>query len=72
MIKIRYRKLEKDSLIEFAVGTFNFSGGQATGQQTADRIVSILPNIKQRVLDTPRPFIFTFGMTTPLSKVNLK
>jgi hypothetical protein len=70
--KLRYRKLEKDSLVEFEVGAFNFSGGQATGQQTADRIVSLLPIIKQHILDSPRPFIFTFGLTGPISKVRLK
>jgi hypothetical protein len=38
----------------------------------ADRIVFLLPNIKQRVLDSARPFLFTFGLTGPISKAKLK
>jgi hypothetical protein len=69
--KIRYRKIEKDALLEFGVGAFGFNAGQATGQQTADRVVSLLPKFKQHILDTPKPFLFTFGLAGPIAKVKL-
>jgi hypothetical protein len=69
--KIRYRKIEKEALLEFEVGAFTLSAGQATGQQTADRILSLLPSIKQHILVEPRPFLFTFGLDGPIAKVNL-
>jgi hypothetical protein len=69
--KIRYRKIEKDALLEFGVGAFGFTAGQATGRQTADRIISLLPQFKQRILDEPRPFLFTFGLAGPIARVRL-
>jgi hypothetical protein len=53
------------------VGAFGFNAGQATGQQTADRVVSLLPKFKQHILDTPKPFLFTFGLAGPIAKVKL-
>jgi hypothetical protein len=69
--RIRSRVLEKQALKDFSVGAFTFSGGQATGQQMADRIVGLLAEMNQRALLTPRPFLFTFGLQTPLAKAKL-
>jgi hypothetical protein len=69
--QIRRRVLEKQALKDFSVGAFTYSGGQATGQQMADRIVGLLGEINLKALLTARPFLYTFGLQTALAKAKL-
>lgn len=69
--RIRYRQLEKQALKDFSVGAFTFTAGMATAQQTASRVVELLPILHSRARDTTRPFLFTFGLLGPVSRVKL-
>ena len=57
--RIRYRKLERDTLKEFGVGAFTFVGGQATGPQMATCISSLIPRMNRKSLSDSRPFLYT-------------
>lgn len=70
--RIRYRTLEKRALKDYHVGAFTFTGGQATAQQTAQRIFVLLPSLLRIATSEPKPFIYTFGLLGPLSRVALK
>jgi len=70
--RIRYRTIEKQALKSYKVGAFTFTGGQATGQQTADRVMALLPKLKAIAISTPRPFLYTFGLRGPIATVKLR
>jgi hypothetical protein len=54
-------------LVRHQVGVFTFSGGQATGEQTAARIRTLMPKFKQIRHTAGRPFLFTFGHSEQVS-----
>jgi hypothetical protein len=70
--RIRYRTLERQALIRHGAATFTFTGGQATGEQTAQRVVELLPRMRLIALGEQRPFIYTFGLAGPLARVRLR
>jgi hypothetical protein len=70
--RIRYRSLEKRALMEHGVGCFTFTQGQATGEQTAVRIVELAPRMMAIAKAQPRPFLYTFGLQAGLAKVTLR
>lgn len=69
--RIRYRKLEKEALKAAGVGAFTFTGGQATALETATAILSRLEKMRAIARSEPRPFLYTFGLYGPLSRVTL-
>lgn len=69
--RIRYRTLERRALIRHGVGSFTFTGGQATGAQTAQRVLELLPRFTAIAKSELRPFLFTFGLNGPLARVKL-
>lgn len=69
--RIRYRTIERQALIRHGVGSLTFTGGQATGTQTAERVLDLLPRFVTIARSEPRPFLFTFGLNGPLSRVRL-
>lgn len=69
--RIRYRTLERRALILNRVGAFAFDGGQATAEATANRIVELLPKMSAIALSESRPFLFTFSLNGPISRVKL-
>jgi len=66
---IRRRVLEREALQAHRVGAFAFTGGQATGGETADVVGRLLPKMVNIGVSEPRPFIYTFGLTTPLARI---
>jgi hypothetical protein len=70
--RIRYRPLEKQSLIAHGVGCFTFTQGQATAAQCATRIVTLAPKMAAIAASQPKPFLYTFGLATGLAKVTLR
>ncbi|MBL8226040.1 MAG: hypothetical protein JNM50_12005 [Chromatiales bacterium] len=70
--RIRYRPIEKQALIDHAVGCFTFTGGQATAAQCTARIVELAPKMRSIAATQKRPFLYTFGLSTELSKVTLR
>jgi hypothetical protein len=70
--RIRYRPLEKQALIEHGVACFTFSGGQATAAQCAARIITLTPKMVAIAAVQTRPFLYTFGLFSGLSKVSLR
>ena len=70
--RIRYRKLETLSLVRYGVGAFTFTGGNATARATSDRLIDLLPRMSAIAVSEPKPFLYTFGLNGPLSRVKLK
>jgi hypothetical protein len=66
---IRHRVLEREALQVHGVGAFAFTGGQATASDTADVVQRLLPKMANIAISEPRPFIYTFGLTTPLVRI---
>lgn len=69
--RIRYRRLEKQALIEHGVACFTFTQGQATARQCATRIVELAAKMAAIAESQPRPFLYTFGLSGGLAKVAL-
>lgn len=69
--RIRYRALEKQALVDHGVGCFTFTQGQATATDCATRIITLAPRILIIAESQPRPFLYTFGLFSPLAKVRL-
>lgn len=69
--RIRYRALEKQALVVHGVACFTFTHGQATAMQCAGRIVALAPKMLAIAASQPRPFLYTFGLTTTLARVTL-
>lgn len=69
---IRKRALEREALEAHGVGAFAFTGGQATGAETADAVYRLLSKMVNIAISEPRPFLYTFGLTTSLSLVPLR
>jgi PIN like domain len=69
--RIRYRTLEKRAVRDYRVGMFTFTGGQATAQQTTDRIMALLAKFSHIASSESRPFIYTFGLIGPVARVKL-
>jgi len=69
--RIRYRKLEKQSLVFHSVGASTFTGGNATAKTTSERLVDLLPKMTAIAGSELRPFLYTFGLSGALSRVKL-
>jgi hypothetical protein len=69
---IRRRVLEREALQAHGVGAFAFTGGQATGSETADVVGRLLPRMANIAVSERRPFIYTFGLTAPLARLPLR
>lgn len=69
--RIRYRRLEKETLKQFGVGAFTFTGGQATAAETAAAVLAHLERMRAIATSETRPFLYTFGKVGPLSRVRL-
>lgn len=69
--RIRYRALEKRALVDYGVGCFAFTQGQATAGDSAARIIALMPRMLSIAKNQPRPFLYTFGVAAPLAKVKL-
>lgn len=70
--RIRYRPLERQALIDHGVACFTFTHGQATARQCAARIIALAASMIEIACREPRPFLYTFGLTSGLSKVTLR
>src|SRR5262249_38752192 len=66
---IRRRVLEREALRIHGVGAFAFTGGQATGTETAEIRQRLLLKMVNIAISEPRPFLYTFGSTTPLLRI---
>jgi hypothetical protein len=69
---IRRRVLEREALEAHGVGAFAFTAGQATGSDTADAVARVLPKMAKIAVSEARPFIYTFGLTTPLTRLPMR
>jgi hypothetical protein len=66
---IRRRVLEREALQHHEVGAFAFTSGQATASETADSVTRVLLKMANIAVSEPRPFLYTFGLNTPLVRV---
>lgn len=57
--RIRFRRLEKDSLLAAGLRTFVFTAASATGAQTAAAFVAALPRMLRLARARPGPWIAT-------------
>jgi len=70
--RIRYRALEIQSLNEAGVGAFVLTAGEATAKATAIAILSKLKKIANIARSEPKPFLYTLGLTGPLSRLKIR
>lgn len=54
---IRLREIERDALIASSVAAFVFTGGNASGVETAEAVVAALPGIHKQLSSARPPFI---------------
>jgi hypothetical protein len=69
--RVRRRKLEIEALKAHRVGAFAFTGGQETAQRTAQTICPLLIKFANMHVSEPKPFLYTFGVSGSLTRVNL-
>lgn len=69
--RIRYRVLERATLIRAGVGAFVLTAGQATAMDTADAIERLVPTFARIAARVPRPFLFSFGLRGRPTRVQL-
>lgn len=67
--RIRYRKVEQQALLEASVRAFVFTGGSATGEQTAEAVVRALPKILEIVRSERPPFIYAISKSGILKRL---
>ena len=70
--KIRRRRLELASLKAAGIAAFAFTRGQATAHDTAAAVVPNLLKFANMAVSENHPFLYTFGYSGRLSRVNLK
>lgn len=68
---VRRRRLERDALKAYNVAAFVFTGGEATGEQTARAICPLLYKFANMYVSEPKPFLYTFGQSGTLSRAHL-
>jgi len=64
-----HRVLEREALQAHGVGALAFTGGQATDSETADIVLRLLLTMANIAISEPRPFMYTFGLSSPLARV---
>lgn len=69
--RIRYRPLEKRTLMDHGVAAFAFTGGQVSAPETALVIVPLLAKFERLAISEPHPFLYSFGITGRLTKIPL-
>jgi hypothetical protein len=67
--KVRYRLLERMALEEAGVAAFVFTGGEATGAETAATICKLLRKMTNMAVSERKPFMYTFGLGGSLTRV---
>jgi hypothetical protein len=70
--RVRYRRLELESLMRAGVGAFVFTGGQATARQVVDVVTAALSKIIDLSISEPKPFIYTLTPGGRLSRLALR
>ena len=55
---IRLREIERRALIAASVAAFVYTGGNASGAEVAEAIISALPRIEATVQKVDPPFIY--------------
>jgi hypothetical protein len=66
--RIRFNRLERDSLASSKIGAFVFTGGQVTGEETAKTIGGCLGKIVMLDDATSRPYVFTITRAGNISQ----
>jgi len=69
--RVRYRKLERQTLTTAGVGAFVFTGGQATAQDTATAIVPKLKKMASISMSEKRPFLYAVSQSGSISRILL-
>jgi len=54
------------------VAAFVFTGGAATGAQTATTMVRLVLKFANMAVSEPRPFMYTFGLSGHLTKIKVR
>lgn len=68
--RIRFNRLERESLGASRLGAFVFTGGQVTGEETARAIGNLLPEILRIDVREPRPYLYTITRGGSVSPAN--
>jgi len=67
--RIRYRALERESLLEAEVRAFVFIGGNMTSAETAAALAKAWPTVARIAASEPPPFIYHIGRSGGVTKV---
>jgi hypothetical protein len=54
------------------VAAFVFTGGAATGAETAATIVRLIRKFANMAVSEPRPFMYTFGLSGNLTRIKVR
>jgi hypothetical protein len=54
---IRLREIERNALVSAAVAAFVFTGGNASGIEMTEAIITALPRMEKLLVKIPPPFI---------------
>jgi hypothetical protein len=69
---VRRRELELRALMDFKVGAFIFTAGQASAEDTSATIGRNIKRFANTAISERKPFIFTFGISGTPTRVRLK
>ena len=67
---IRRRLLERQALVAAEVGAFVCVAGEATAEETASVVTSLLRKMARIATSERRPFIYTFGLAPTLRPIS--
>lgn len=67
--RIRYRKLEQNALIAAGVRAFVFTGGSATGDETAEAISKAFPRIARVARFKQPPYIYAISRSGTVTRL---
>lgn len=69
--RIRRRVLEREAITQSGAAVFALTAGEATAAETADVVIRLLVKFANMSVSEPKPFLYTFGLASHLSRVRL-
>jgi hypothetical protein len=69
--RVRYRRLERQALQSHKVAAFVLTSTQVTAEETANIVEVLLQKFVNMSVSEPKPFLYSFGRSKRLSRVNL-
>lgn len=69
--RIRRRVLEREAIRKSEASVFALTAGEATAAETAEVVIRLLVKFANMAVSEPKPFLYTFGLTGRLSRVQM-